>query len=161
MSLELPELRAPRAPAADLELPPNAAEFVAKFERYWSAPSVLGMRELLTDDVVLAQPLSRTTRGLADGQAAFAKIFRAVPDLRARVDDYCTKGSVLYIDFRLSGTYAGKFVEWPAVDRIRLRGSYACERVSYFDPSPIVRALMSRPSAWFGALRASFGFARR
>jgi len=132
---------------------PDPAAFVAKFERHWSAPSAEGMAALLTADVVLVQPLSRTTHGLAQGQAAFANILRWVPDLRAHVDDWCARDARLFIDFRLTGTFGGTHLVLPAVDRITLRADYASERVSYFDPSPILRAVCTRPTAWFDAMR--------
>ena len=132
---------------------PEPGAFVAKFERYWSAPTAAAMATLLTDDVRLVQPLMRTTDSLAAGQAAFAKLLDRMPDLRARVDRWCAQGAVLYIDFRLSGTYAGERISWAAVDRILLRGDFACERVSYFDPTPIVRALLRHPSYWIDVLR--------
>ncbi len=132
----------------------DPAGFVAKFERYWSAPTAEAMATLLTEDVLLIQPLSPATRGLSAAQARFAAIFRWIPDMHAKVDDWCARDAHLYIAFRLSGTFGGGFVEWPAVDRIVLRGDYACERVSYFDPSPIVRTVALRPAAWLKALRS-------
>jgi len=132
--------------------PAAPAAFVAKFERYWSAPTAEAMATLLTEDVLLIQPLSPPTRGLSAAQARFTAIFRWIPDMRACVDEWCARDAHLYIAFRLSGTFGGGYVEWPAVDRIVLRGDYACERVSYFDPSPIVRTVALRPAAWFKAL---------
>ena len=130
------------------------AAFVAKFERFWAAPSADAMGTLLTDDVLLVQPLSRPMRGLVAAQAEFANIFRWVPDMRAEVDDWCAWDDRLFIEFRLSGTYGRRRVEWPAVDRFCLRGDLACERISYFDPSPILRAVLGQPSAWVSLLRS-------
>src|SRR5262249_19991748 len=45
-------------------------------------------------------------------------------------------------------------VEWPAIDRIRLRGELACERVGYFDPSPILRAVATQPAAFIDFVRS-------
>ena len=138
-------------------LPPMAADpaaFVAKFASFWAAPSADRMVELLTEDVVLVQPLSPVTRGLAAGQAAFAQIFRWVPDMRAEVDDWCARDARLFIDFRLMGSFGRRRVEWPAVDRISLRGSFASERISYFDPKPILQTVATDPTAWLKALRS-------
>ena len=132
----------------------DPAAFVEKFASFWSVPSAARMAELLTDDVVLVQPLAPPTRGLAAAQAAFAEIFRWVPDLRAQVDDWCARDARLFIDFRLMGSFGRRHIEWPAIDRINLRGAFATERVSYFDPKPILRAVTTDPSAWLRVLRS-------
>lgn len=134
--------------------PADPTAFMAKFERYWAAPTAADMATLLTEDVLLVQPLSPSTRGLCAAQARFATVFRWVPDMRGRVDEWCARGAHLYIAFRLSGSMGGAYVEWPAIDRIVLRGDFACERVSYFDPVPIMRTLALRPAAWITALRS-------
>jgi hypothetical protein len=133
---------------------PDADAFVAKFCQFWSAPSAADMTRLLTEDVVLVQPLSRPMRGLAAAQAKFSRIFAWVPDMRAEVDAWSSSGALLFIEFRLSGSYGKKRVVWHAVDRLRLRGAFACERVSYFDPSPILRAVARQPTAWLDVLRS-------
>lgn len=58
-------------------------DFVESFKGYWSDPSVDALAELLTEDVILRQPLGATTRGLQAGQRAFERILAAIPDLRA------------------------------------------------------------------------------
>lgn len=133
----------------------DPAAFVDKFASFWAAPSAARMAELLTEDVVLVQPLSPTTRGLAAAQAAFTEIFRWVPDMRAEVDDWCARDSRLFIDFRLMGSFGRRHIVWPAIDRISLRGAFAAERVSYFDPKPILRTVATDPSAWLKVLRSS------
>lgn len=132
----------------------DPAAFVANFASFWAAPSAARMAELLTDDVVLVQPMSPPTRGLAAAQAAFAEIFRWVPDMRAEVDDWCARDSRLFIDFRLMGSFGRRHIAWAAIDRITLRGAFAQERISYFDPKPILRAIATDPGAWVRVLRS-------
>lgn len=131
-----------------------AARFVQGFQDYWRAPSLDGLDALLAPDVVLIQPLSRPMRGLAAAKQGFARIFALIPDLHAEVDGWAAAGDTIFIDFRLIGTLGGRRIEWPAVDRFRLPGALATERVSYFDALPLLGAIATRPSCWGRVARA-------
>lgn len=129
-------------------------EFVEAFARFWSAPSVDGLDALLADEIVLRQPLGPTTRGLRAAKRAFSRIFAFIPDLHAVVDRWSGTDDGVLIEFRLIGTVGGRAVEWPAVDRFVLKDGMATERASYFDPTPLLRAVATRPSSWWRFLRA-------
>ena len=136
----------------------RAEDFVRRFQAFWSAPDVEHLGELLTDDVRLAQPLSSPTHGLEAGKAAFRRLFRQFPDLRATVDRWSGDDAQVFIEFRLRATLGSSVVEWPAVDRFTLRGQRASERVSYFDALPLLGKLARHPVvAW----RATRGRGRR
>ena len=148
----------------------RAADFVESFRRYWAAPTLGGFDAVLADDVVLVQPLSPTMRGLPEVRAGFTPIFTWLPDLRGEVDCWGAEGDAVFIEFRLRATLGGKPLEWPVVDRFLLReDGKAVERVTYFDPLPIIAAALLRPSCWWsfvrsgaaGALLASFRRDRR
>ena len=134
----------------------SAQEFVDAFERFWRAPSVDALEALLTEDIVLQQPLEPTSRGIAAGKRAFARIFATVPDLHAVVDRWTATEDGVLIEFRLMGTVGGRPIEWPAVDRFMLRNGKAALRTSYFDPTPLIRAFLSRPRSWARLLRSRF-----
>ena len=112
--------------------------------------------DLLRDDIVLRQPLGPTTRGLEDGKRAFSKIFQAMPDLHAEVDQWAETQDGVLIEFRLIGTVGGRPIEWPVVDRFTLRDGLAAERVSYFDPTRLLQAVATRPSSWWRFARSRF-----
>lgn len=131
-----------------------AEDFVARFSRFWADPRPEDLVMLLTDDVVLVQPLGTATSGIEEAQAAFAKLFDWLPDLRAEVDGWALRGSSLFIEFRLSATLGGRRVEWPVVDRFELRGNKAVKRVSYFDALPLVGKVLKAPSSWPGWWRS-------
>lgn len=131
--------------------------FVEAFKAYWHDPSVDALVELLSEDVVLRQPLGPTTRGLEAGKRAFARILAAIPDLRATVVRWGPTEDGVLIEFRLHGTVGGKPVEWPVVDRFVLRDGLATERVSYFDPGRLLRAVATRPTSWPRLLRSRVG----
>jgi len=145
---------------AEVSAMSDAEDFVERFRRYWAAPSLGGFEIALAEDVVLVQPLSPRMRGLEEVRAGFTPIFAWLPDLHGEVDRWGAEGNVVYIEFRLIATIGGKPFEWPVVDRFVLReDGKASERVTYFDPLPIMIATLSRPSCWWkfarsGAARA-------
>ena len=54
------------------------------------------------------------------------------------------------IEIRLHGTLGGRPLAWTAVDRLVLRDGLIAERHSYFDPLPLLGALLKRPRARAG-----------
>ena len=126
----------------------NSDEFAEAFRAYWSRPTVDGLDALLAEDVVLRQPLGPTTRGLPAAKEAFARILDAIPDLHAEVDGWGAAGDRLFIEFRLLCTLGGHPVAWPVVDRFSLRQGVATERVSFFDPTTLLLAVLRHPSTW-------------
>jgi len=128
----------------------DAAAFVEGFRRFWSAPSLDGFAALLRKDVILVQPLAPKMRGLEQVHAGFAPIFSWLPDLHGEVDRWSATGNVVFIEFRLQATIGGRPFEWSLVDRFALDDEgMATERVSYFDPLPLVLATVGRPSGWW------------
>jgi hypothetical protein len=132
----------------------DPADFAARFTAYWQQPSVNGLESLLAPDVFLRAPMTPTTRDLAGGKRAFARMLTAVPDLRGEVHRWGPTDDGLLIEFTLSGTVAGVALSWDAVDRIVLReDGLATSRISYFDSSALVRTAVLRPRAWPALLR--------
>ena len=116
----------------------TAAEFVEGFRRYWAAPSLDGLSALLAPDVTLVQPLAPRMRGLDEVRRQFGRDLRLAPRPPRRGRE-----------FRLRATIGGRPFEWPVVDRFLLRDDgLAVERVTYFDPLPLLAAAASRPSGW-------------
>jgi ketosteroid isomerase-like protein len=107
----------------------------------------------LTPDAVLSQPLSPVLRGPQGLRALFGPLFRIVPDLRGEVVRWGATEDGLLVELALRGTLAGRAVAWTAVDRIVLRGGLIAARRSYFDPLPLIEALLSRPRAAVTLLR--------
>ena len=132
----------------------DPADFAARFATYWQRPSVEGLDALLAPDVYLRAPMTPTTRDLAAGKRAFAKLLRAVPDLSAVVHRWGPTEDGLLIEFTLSGTAAGVALTWDAIDRVVLReDGLASARISYFDSAILIRAAATRPRAWPTLLR--------
>jgi ketosteroid isomerase-like protein len=132
----------------------DAEGFVRRFADAWADPDPDRLAALLASDVRLVQPLAPDTVGVDAARAGFARLLALLPDLRAEVHGSAAGEDHLFIDFTLSATFGGRRVTWPAVDRFRLRDGLAAERVSYFDPWPLVWVVLTRPRGWRTLVRA-------
>ena len=101
--------------------------------------------------------LTRTTVGIPAARAGFAQLLATLPDLSGRVHRWSADDQAIYIDFSLSATLGRERFEWEAIDRFRLRDGLAIERVSYFDPLPLVAAVLRHPSVWPRLARLGIG----
>jgi hypothetical protein len=131
----------------------QAARFVEFFADGWRIGATQPERFFehfegrLTADAVMIQPLSRLCRGPQGLRKLFEPLFAVMPGLRGEVLRWGATGDGVLIELALCGTVRGRCVEWTAVDRIILRDDLIAERRSYFDPLPLVMALLSRPRA--------------
>ena len=116
-----------------------ADDFARRFAAYWSKPTLEGLADLLRDDVRLAAPLTPPTEGLADGRLTFGGILELIPDITGTVHRWGPHAEGCFIEFTLAGTLNGAPISWRAVDAFELDDAgMARERVSYFDPTPIL-----------------------
>jgi limonene-1,2-epoxide hydrolase len=122
--------------------------FVDRFETQWAKSNADALGELLTDDVVLIQPGMPSTRGKQEAHAVFSRLFKLIPDLHVCVHRWAAHEEVVFIEFSLVGTFGGGEVRWPAVDRFLLRRGLVAERISYFDPLPLMLTVLKRPRGW-------------
>jgi ketosteroid isomerase-like protein len=127
----------------------EAEEFVTKFADFWRYPSPQRLPELLHPDVILVQPLAPRTVGIKAAQAQFRRFFRSLPGLTADVDHWRGDDDMVFIEFRLHATIGRDMLEWPNVNRLRLRDGKGIERITYFDPLAVLPTLLRHPSiAW-------------
>lgn len=110
--------------------------------------------DLYVDDFVGVQPLMPTLRGRRDGRRRARLLFRALPDLTCEIRRWTAADDVLYVEYTVTTTYGGKPFGWAALDRYRLRGSLAVERVSYYDGLRVLMKVLRRPRGWPQILRA-------
>lgn len=131
-----------------------AEKWVRAFADGWRGPTDADsfadhFDPLMTDDVRLIQPQMPTSVGRRAFREQFARpVFALIPDLHATVHAWAAHGDVVLIEFTLSGTLGGRPVSWHCVDRVTLRDGLAAERRAYFDPTPLLAAVATRPRAW-------------
>jgi ketosteroid isomerase-like protein len=136
----------------------DARAFVAHFEQGWREPR--GPDAFLAHFAPLMGPETRMRQPLAPdavGEAEFAELFRGTfrlsPDLHARVIDSTVEGDVALIEFELIGSVGRRSFRVPACDRIVVREGMVRERRAYFDPLPILAAVLLSPGSWPRAAR--------
>jgi hypothetical protein len=133
----------------------RAADFVRRFEEFWSAPTPERLDIVLAADVRLSAPMVPTTQGLEDGRRAFADLFALIHDMSVEVHRWGATIDGVLIEFTVRGNAAGIPVSWESVDRFVLGDDgLAIERFTYFDSLPLVLNLARRPTAWPGFVRS-------
>ena len=132
----------------------EADRFAARFSAAWSEPTADRLVALLTDDVVLAGPLVRTSRGKPAAREGLTRLLAFIPDLHAEVHGHWGEGDRVAIHFDLVGTIDGRELRWSVVDIFELRDGQGARRDAHFDPLPLILALLGRPRAWPAYLRS-------
>jgi hypothetical protein len=152
-----PDATGSSAPGAARAREPE--EWVASFAEGWRAPGgpdafAAHFRHLLAVDVRLIQPQLPTLVGHEAFLESFARpIFTLMPDLRADVEHWAAREDRLYIELTLRGVLGRRSLSWRVCDRLTLRDGVATERESYFDPTPLLSALVRSPRIWPRFLR--------
>src|SRR6516165_4494365 len=103
------------------------ARAVKAFADGWKRPHPHAWDSLLATDVELHQPLMPDGIGVGHWQRQFARLQAVLPDIH------------------------GQVIAWaPVTDRLRLSANgTVVRRDSFFDPTPLVVALATRPRAWW------------
>lgn len=139
----------------------DPAGFVERFADGWSGPYPERLLALLHCDIRLIQPLSAPVTGRAAAERElFEPLFRFLPDLRLAVARWSAEGDVVFIEWTASATLGTGTLRWSGVDRFLLGADgRALERVAWFDPAPLLVAILRHPSCWWRFVRS--GVARR
>jgi ketosteroid isomerase-like protein len=135
----------------------SAADFVARFAEVWADPDPDRLNGLVHADVEFIQPLEGTVRGHRETREFWQRLFSMIPDAHGEVLSWAEREGVVFIELRISGTLGGRPIDWVTLDRIRLEDGKVRQRIAYFDPLPIVSAVVRRPRALGGWLRANAG----
>ena len=111
--------------------------------------------ESMTSNIRLEQPLMP----ISNGHKQFSREFRClktfIPDLKGTVKHWSWNGDYLYIELSLGGTLGKNYVEWNLLDRLKLDEQGKCsERISYFDPLPLILRIILTPTSWFRLFRS-------
>jgi hypothetical protein len=139
--------------AAESQVLPDAEAFVRRFQTFWASPRTVPLATILSADVRLVQPLAAVAAGLPAADAWQRRLLAALPSLRGEVLSWSARDELLFIELRLSAREPAYSVEWRLVDRIRLRGGLAVERVAYFDSLALLVQAARQPRAWPRFLR--------
>jgi ketosteroid isomerase-like protein len=132
----------------------EAEAFVRAFAAMWNRPTAEGFAALMHPEVRLVQPLAPPARGAREAAEWFAGTLALLPDIRIAVERWSGTPDELFIEWTATATFAGKPLRWSAVDRFRLADGKVLERIAYFDPLPLLGAVIARPSGWLRFVRS-------
>lgn len=138
---------------------PNADKahpFISTFGDIWADPTLDGLMSSLRDDVRLVQPLSAPLEGKAAARLAFKRILHQFPGLRGEVKGGLGEGSLVFIDWAMIAPVGGREIAIPVIDKFTLQDDMVKERVAYFDPTPVSRAVLRSPSSLMRSVTAQF-----
>jgi ketosteroid isomerase-like protein len=107
-------------------------------------------------NTVLIQPIVAPARGPGALRQLFEPLFKAIPDLVGDLKRWGETADGVFIELTLRGHLGGRPVEWTVVDRIILEDGLIRERQSYFDPTPLLKAVALRPRASLPLLLSVF-----
>ena len=135
------------------------AEWVGAFAQLWAGgrDNLDRFADVLDPDVVLVSPGIRRIEGRKEVLSSFGRLFGALPDLTGEVTRWSADGDALFVEMIFSATVGGKRIHWHNVDRFLFRDGRAVERVAYFDPTTLRRALLRNPSGLRQLLRLRRG----
>lgn len=141
----------------------SAEEFVDFFAAGWQ----LGARDAeaffrhfgprMHPNTALIQPIAPPARGPGALRELFGPLFKAMPDLTGELKRWGQTADGVFIELTLRGHLGSKPLEWTVVDRIILEDGLIRERRSYFDPAPLLKAVILRPRAALPLLLDVFG----
>lgn len=126
----------------------TSANFVERFEAAWNARDPTLLADLLDSDVVLYQPLIPPLRGREAAVRSLSSFLRLVSDLEMTVHDSIRQADRVWIEFSFRGYVGRRRVEWRLVDWTRLSHGRVSERRAYFDPIPLIGAVLVQPRLW-------------
>jgi ketosteroid isomerase-like protein len=137
-----------------------AQAWVLAFAEGWLAPAGADafadhFQPWFDPHIRLIQPLLPTLVGHQAFRERFARpLFELIPDLEGQVERFAIGSDGAFIELTLRGTVGGRSIAWRVCDRAILRDGLVVERESYFDPTPLLRAILTRPRAWPALARA-------
>lgn len=111
---------------------PDHADFYARFQSFWAAPSGARVAELIAPDAVIHFSGAGVFSGL-DYRAVMQQMLDAMPDLVVTPLDCAADGERMYIAWETRATIHGEPRTYRGVDRFRLKDGMAIEEHVIFD----------------------------
>lgn len=135
--------------------PDEAETFVSSFEAAWAARDGEAMRKLWHPDGLLFTPVVDRPVAPHELPKLVAAQIRSAPDLAWHLLDWAMRGSLVYVEWRVTQTIAGTSTEWRGMDRFLLEDGRIREEHVFADTTPM--RLMAAPDADRGRLAAASG----
>ncbi|MDB5984963.1 MAG: nuclear transport factor 2 family protein [Nevskia sp.] len=127
--------------------------FFDRFADAWKIPTAERIVSVLHEDAVLYQPMAAPLHGRAAGQANFSALLQALPGFNIDIKRWSGSAGVVFIEFQMVIPARSDELRVDTIDRFLLRGEYAYERRTYFNPAALLAALAVRPTLWAGFIK--------
>lgn len=107
-------------------------DFFERFKSFWAAPTGPRVAELIAPDAEIHFSGQGTFSG-TQYIDVMAGLLASMEGLQVTPIDCAGNGDLLYIHWKTSVTIDGKRIEYPGVDRFRLRDGMAVEEYILYD----------------------------
>jgi hypothetical protein len=115
----------------------DAAGFVERFARMWSAPDPERFGELWDAEGTLHHPSMAEPIPQPMIPDYLRRIQAMLPDISLRVLNWAAGEDFVLIEWEITATFQGEPMSWRGADRFTLRGDRAIEGVANFDTHPL------------------------
>jgi steroid delta-isomerase-like uncharacterized protein len=161
------------APTADV--PSDVHDFTARYSAAWNACDTAAMSELVTDDIVWADPaLTQPARGVAEVQEFMRASFLGFPDLHFGEPDpprVAVSGDTIFWAWYMEGTHrgpidppgfaaTGRRMHVDGVDQWIMRDGRIARYRAFYDMNDLARQLGIVPAPGSGAERGMVALQR-
>ena len=119
----------------------EAEQFAHRFEAAWASREPGVKASLWHPDGTLRHPVLDAPIDGATVPTNDDNTKALIPDLEWRLRNWASRGNVVFLEFRWTGTVNGIRVELEGADRMILRGGKITEEVVFVDTYPLRRAL--------------------
>lgn len=136
----------------------QATAFVARFEAAWTAGTTTALAAILHPDVHLVQPLASPLRGRSAALHALGNFLALMPAPSICIHRWTAAGQFVIIEFSFQGSVGRRPVQLDLVDSIELVDGLVHRRTAYFNPVPLVRAVLTQPWLLWRLLKRSVAF---
>ena len=158
-----------------VDIPAELRGFVDRYVAAWNGCDTRAMAQLLTDDIVWADPaLPEPARGIGEVQEFMRVSFRAFPDLRFSEPDppaIAVNGDLVLWAWHMGGTHqgeisppgfapTGRVMAVDGVDQWLMRGGRIARYRAYYDMNDLARQLGIVPEAGSRAERGMVALQR-
>jgi hypothetical protein len=123
----------------------EAETFVRSFEAAWAVRDGDAMRRLWHPDGLLFTPVVDRPISPHELPKLVAAQIRIAPDLAWHLLDWAMRGSLVYVEWRVTQTIGGTPTEWRGMDRFLLEDGRIREEHVFADTTPM--RLMAAPDA--------------
>ena len=135
-------------------------EFVARFEAAWKAGTTEALATILHPDVHLITPLARPLRGRNAALHGLGNFLALMPAPRICIHRWTSADPFVLIELSFQGTIGKRAVQLDLVDSVELCDGLVIHRTAYFNPAPLIRAVLTQPWLLWRLLKRSLAFRR-